>query len=238
LTDEFVMRSVQRTAIGFLGIAATLALHSLFIAVVVFGDIIIFESKQPDAVGSGANSGSPSGESGERRIVVLLTTDIAGEKPAMPDALLLDPAPSPPKTLQVTGLDALPVPRVRFDEIGEISEPTDAELLARAKLAGVYESQIRARILRAWTLPTDLSLAGKSCRVQIQQLPGGRIGEVAVELESCVGSVEWQKSVTDAIFMASPLPAPPHPSVFVDRFSLILRSTEAGNWKALGQSPL
>jgi hypothetical protein len=60
--------------------------------------------------------------------------------------------------------------------------------------------------------------------VTIHQQPDGRVKTVDITLDKCNGSGEWQKSLSDAIFRASPLPAPPHPSAFVDSFSLMFHS--------------
>lgn len=225
------MRSVKRTAIGMAGIAATLLLHSVLFAVAVWGDFVVRATKPPDAVGAGANAGRPQGESSERRMIVLIKTeDMLEESPAVQEARLAEPSSKKPSFVEMFGPNALPLPVVKIDLDGDAVESSDAELIARIRLAGIYESQIRARIQRAWTLPAPISEAeGESCRVQIHQTPEGRIDEVVLELEHCKGSGQWQQSLSDAIFMSSPLPAPPHPSVFVDRFSLVFQSDDAWN---------
>lgn len=221
------MRSVRRTAAGIFGAAATLLLHALFFTVAMWGGggPQRVPVKPPDALGAAANTGRADGESGESRLIVRLNM--------APDAQQL-PAELAPRLseedirqamLEVTGPDALPMPPLRFEQEGEATESTDAEMLARTRLAGIYESQIRARIERVWTLPQQAQGPSFSCRVEIRQRLDGRIAEVAVDLEQCEGTADWQQSLVSAIYTASPLPAPPHPSVFVDRFSLVFRAS-------------
>jgi hypothetical protein len=127
--------------------------------------------------------------------------------------------------LEVTGPDTLPLPPLRFEEEGTADEPSDAELMARTKMVGIYESQIRARIERAWTLPADYRTDdGFTCRVLIRQHRDGQIHQVEMPFDECDGSPEVRQSLINAIFTASPLPAPPHPGVFADSFSLVFRS--------------
>lgn len=91
--------------------------------------------------------------------------------------------------------------------------------MARTQLAGLYEGQIRARIERAWLRPREPIGEDKfACRVLIRQSAQGVISEI--EVQQCNGSDRWQRSLTDAIFAASPLPAPPNPQVFADSFSM------------------
>lgn len=219
-------RAKHITASGIIGGAATLLLHSLFLTAALWGGGSAHRfPDRPDAMGAGANVGKPEGDSGERRIVVQLLTEVgARPSPSTPDAYLAEQIQKALK-LEITGPDALPLPPLLIDEHGVSAESTDAELIARTKLVGVYESQMRARIERAWTLPdgavTDQAF---TCRVLIRQLRDGQVKEVEVPYEHCNGTDELRQSVVRAIFTASPLPAPPHPGVFVDSFSLILRS--------------
>jgi hypothetical protein len=52
-------------------------------------------------------------------------------------------------------------------------------------------------------------------------------------LNKCEGSLSWQQSLVNAIQAASPLPAPPHPSAFVDRFSLVFHSSAVSSHKQM-----
>jgi hypothetical protein len=92
------------------------------------------------------------------------------------------------------------------DDIGE-RDP------GRAFSFGRYVGQISARIDRAWIKPRAPIAGGKfACRARILQSSDGGVKEI--ELESCDGDPAWQMSLVRAIQNASPLPAPPDPSVF------------------------
>src|SRR5690606_42039260 len=66
-----------RTAVGLLGAAGTLLLHSLFFAVAVWGEggVQRFPDR-PDAIGAGANRGKPDGDAVERRMIERLLSEI------------------------------------------------------------------------------------------------------------------------------------------------------------------
>lgn len=204
---------------------ATLLLHALLVAVAVWGTGAARTTRLPDAIGAGANSGQADGSSIERRITVALLPSTPGPEsaPALTPQLA---TPQPEVLLQVTGPDALPLPPLEFDETGEPTAATDADLIARTRLAGLYESQIRARIERAWNQPRERFAASfYSCRVRVRQRHDGTVENVM--LESCEGSFKWLDSLVTAIYSASPLPGPPHPSVFAESFSMQFRSTGA-----------
>lgn len=94
----------------------------------------------------------------------------------------------------------------------------------RTRLLGIYSGQIQARVERIWTRPrTSVNEGGRPanpsntveyfhCQVQIVQDAMGAVQEVL--LPNCNGSVAWQHSLVVAIQQASPLPAPPSPTVF------------------------
>jgi hypothetical protein len=67
----------------------------------------------------------------------------------------------------------------------------------------------------------------------IRQDERGAIREL--ELLRCYGSARWQKSLTDAIFSSSPLPAPPNPQVFADAFSMQFEAMSYSDGQPAGQ---
>ena len=210
-----------------MGVAATLLLHFLLFAMVMWGSGSRHHSRLPDAVGAGANSGNAQGTSTERMIVIQLMPEIT-QSEHEPQAAPQLAISKPQKMLQVTGPDAIPPPPLEFEREGEATEASDADLIARTQLAGLYESQIRARIERAWTPPADsvsesayASAANYFCRVKIKQKQNGQVEDV--KLDKCEGSSEWLDSLVKAIYSASPLPGPPHQSVFVDSFSMLFK---------------
>lgn len=215
-----------RLAVSILGAAATLLLHSLFLAMAVWSGSAFHQlPNRPDAIGSGANRGRPDGDSNERRMVIrLMNVVISTPENVAPNDYLAEQVRNALK-LEISGSDSLPLPPLVIDPSGVPAESSDAELIARTRLIGVYESQIRARIERAWQLPQAANADQNfSCRALIRQDRDGRVREVELPYEKCDGSPELRQSVINAIFTASPLPAPPHPGVFVDSFSLLLRS--------------
>lgn len=215
-----------RTVAGMFGVTAVALLHSLFFVAAMWGEGVVQRfPDRPEAIGAGANRGTSEGQPAERRMTVRLLTDIETHTNSAPDlAYLLEAAFLAPK-LDITGPDALPLPPLIIVENSEPAESTDAELIARTRMIGIYESQIRARIERAWTLPGESAEEAEfTCRVLIRQRDDGRVSEVELPYDQCEGSPAMRQSLVNAIFSASPLPAPPHRGVFVDSFSLILRS--------------
>lgn len=219
-------RQSGRLVVSVLGAGATVLLHMLFVAMAVWsGGAFDPFLHRPDAMGAGANRGRPEGDASERRMSVLLM-NVAISKPeaTVENAYLAEQIRDALK-LEITGADALPLPPLVIDSDGIPAESSEAELIARTRLVGIYESQIRARIQRAWDLPESADPQQSfSCRALIWQHRDGRVSGVELPYERCEGSAELRQSVVNAIFAASPLPAPPHPGVFVDSFSIVLRS--------------
>jgi outer membrane biosynthesis protein TonB len=80
-----------------------------------------------------------------------------------------------------------------------------------AGLLGRYISELQARIERAWNRPPSAH-TGLSCIVNVTQVPGGTVTDV--KLGGCNGDSAVQQSIVLAVYRASPLPAPPDPSLF------------------------
>lgn len=221
------MKCRTGTASGLVGAAASLLLHALFMTAVVLGNGGERQRfpDRPEVMGAGANSGTLDGESVERRIIVQLLTPVDAD-PAIStlDAQLSELLKTAVK-LKITGPDTLPLPPLNTETDGEPVESTDAEMMARTKMVGIYESQIRARIERAWTLPDDLPPEQSfNCRALIRQHPDGRVNSVELPYDQCDDTLALRQSLVNAIFSASPLPGPPHPGVFVESFSLTFHS--------------
>jgi hypothetical protein len=89
-----------------------------------------------------------------------------------------------------------------------------SSLAGNSALYGFYVGQINARIERAWTRPRSaIGAPYFTCRMRIEQGVDGTVQSVTPE--ACNGDSRWQASLAMAIRGASPLPAPPDPSVFV-----------------------
>lgn len=94
----------------------------------------------------------------------------------------------------------------------------------RARLYAIYSRQIQARVERIWSRPrTPVYDGGPSeksinaveyfhCKAEIVQDALGNVQDI--RLTYCNSSVAWQHSLVLAIQQASPLPAPPSPTVF------------------------
>jgi hypothetical protein len=127
--------------------------------------------------------------------------------------------------------DAPPLSNVDSLTLGDEQAPDSAiNGGERARLTGIYTGQIEARIDRIWHRPrTPVSeleedrrgnSSGESfqCEAQIVQNADGYVQEIL--LPRCNGSPAWQRSLVRAIRQASPLPAPPDPSVFARSITL------------------
>ncbi|HXO64306.1 MAG TPA: cell envelope integrity protein TolA [Steroidobacteraceae bacterium] len=81
-----------------------------------------------------------------------------------------------------------------------------------------WQAAIAAKITRAWLRPPTAK-AGIDCMLNVTQVPGGEVTEVSIG--ECNGDQAVRESIQAAVYRASPLPAPPDPSLF-DR-NLIIR---------------
>jgi TonB C terminal len=118
--------------------------------------------------------------------------------------------PPPPSLSRVKIAVDLPALAVEFDaNESEVDDGDEsAEPFAR------YLAQINARIDRAWIRPpAPIGEPRFNCQARIEQDAMGNVIEVL--LERCNGNPSWQLSLVHAIQSASPLPAPPDPTLFV-----------------------
>jgi colicin import membrane protein len=74
-----------------------------------------------------------------------------------------------------------------------------------------WQSQITARIQRAWLRPPS-ARPGIECVLNVTQVPGGEVTNVRIG--SCNGDQAVRESIEAAVYRASPLPPPPDPSMF------------------------
>jgi colicin import membrane protein len=81
----------------------------------------------------------------------------------------------------------------------------------RTGLLSRYQAEIRARVQRAWIRPLSAT-PGLRCVVFVTQVPGGEV--TGVRLGECNGDAAVRQSIESAVYRASPLPAPPDPSLF------------------------
>jgi len=97
----------------------------------------------------------------------------------------------------------------------ELKRSLDQELRAdQARSSGAlasWQSQITARIQRAWLRPPS-ARQGIECVLNVTQVPGGEVTNVRIG--SCNGDQAVRESIEAAVYRASPLPPPPDPTLF------------------------
>jgi hypothetical protein len=147
--------------------------------------------------------------------------------------------PPEPKDLASRGLAPPDLPVLVFSPDASSRAPVDVnsekaqDSLASAEavgdqtqhalLYGRYLMQVQARIERAWMRPrSEIGAQRFSCLARIQQDRRGDV--VGIKLDHCNGAERWQQSLLNAIRAASPLSAPPDPSVYADSLWLDFES--------------
>lgn len=206
---------------GSVAALASLAFHGLALLPVVWGSASP-KTRLPDQQGPG----SSLMESAEEPTETLIFVDVLGISRSP------DPAPRnvssrgfAPRDLliSVASPDVAPafdLSRAIAAENGEVApDPAVDQAGRRAQLLGQYVGQVKARIERAWLRPRAAIAGGLfTCRVTIRQDRQGKVEQVL--LRGCNGGDDWQRSLELAIRSASPLSAPPDPSVFATSLSL------------------
>jgi colicin import membrane protein len=74
-----------------------------------------------------------------------------------------------------------------------------------------YIARLASRIQNAWIKPPS-ARAGLDCVVNITQIPGGEV--TSAHVSQCNGDAAARQSIENAVYRASPLPAPPDPALF------------------------
>ena len=202
-----VGRLVSRYGVVGTGALASLLLHALFITTLGWGgyQAQVSTPRPPDLSAPGARA-----EQYDE-----LTMELVPVEEAHSSSVRDEEALSNPTLAAVTLEAALADPSVppAWDPGEEQTDLSKAALVDRSSLVGRYLGQINARIERAWRRPrTRLDEGLFLCRVRIEQDASGGVKEIT--LEHCNGDARWQLSLVHAIQLASPLPAPPDPSVF------------------------
>jgi hypothetical protein len=213
-------RRVQLSAVG---IAGTVLVHALLFLPIVL-DLSLPAPRLPSRSGAGA---SAVASSRERVMTAIFINEVSAVERL---------APIKPVELASRGVAPIDLPVIVFSpdsSPASLADPNSQDRSApveavgdqpqHALLYGRYLGQIQARIDRAWVRPrTEIGAPRFFCRARIEQ---GTHGEVVnVKLDQCVGTPRWQQSLVSAIRTASPLPAPPDPSVYADVLSLVFES--------------
>ena len=213
-----------RLAVGAAGLLASLAIHLVLIQAMIWSGGTAVASHVRE--GFGANAFGAADEA----VTTLFFIEDADAPPSQPELMAnLASAGKVLQSLHVTILSTDPSvdSALRSLDEREIEPPSEDESAgereARAALLGRYLGQMRARIERAWARPrTAIGADLFECRVQVLQNARGEVQEVT--LQTCSGDTRWQMSLVQAVERASPLPAPPDPSVFAESLQLSFQS--------------
>jgi hypothetical protein len=203
--------SADRTILTVTGAALSLVLHGL-----LFTPLLWSSYRHPPHLPpfQGASASRDAIDS-EESMMVIFSEDVDAIHDLSSPADRQIPILMPPQVrLAAVGRPNIPTPDPLPDESND-----DQTAEARgdggghANLFGRYVGQISARVERAWMRPRSIPMTGSfECRVRITQDQHGNVQEVT--LERCTEDPRWQVSLVQAINSASPLPAPPDPSVF------------------------
>lgn len=218
--------SSRRWLIIGAGAIVSLLIHCALLTAIALG------SKQlkphvPNQQGAGA-SAIVSSQEPVMTVIFIDRPDITREH-LQSDEEIASRGVTPPKfAVRIASPDPLPAGAthdVNMDRDEQATEAEDAgNQLGHALMFGRYMGQIKARIERAWLRPrSPIGADVFACRILITQDRSGYVLET--ELQRCNGDDRWQLSLVQAIQTASPLPAPPDPSVFASGMTLEFESS-------------
>ena len=101
------------------------------------------------------------------------------------------------------------------ERLADLQRSLAAEERAKVARSGAalasWESQIAAKITRAWLRPPT-ARPGIECVLNVTQVPGGEVTQVSIG--ECNGDQAVRESIEAAVYRASPLPPPPDPALF------------------------
>jgi len=117
--------------------------------------------------------------------------------------------------------------KTRAEREAELQRSLAAEeesaALSRSGVMDEYRSLLVQTIERSWIRPPS-ARAGLECTLYVTQAPGGTVMDV--KLGPCNGDQAVRESITNAVFRASPLPAPRDPRAFERRLEIVFKPTE------------
>ena len=103
------------------------------------------------------------------------------------------------------------------------AEEEEAASVAASGVVDQYRAELEQAIERSWIRPPSAQ-PGLECTLYVTQAPGGTV--LDVKLGSCNGDAAVRESITNAVFRASPLPAPADPRAFARRLEIVFRPTD------------
>jgi TonB C terminal len=232
-------RPTRHPGVVLVGVVASVALHALLLAPVLFGGGL--HHHIPDARGTAANEDRPGADGA---LIVELISEVDGSSTASAQTPpIVSLLPSVSTSIPPNAADRVPppeLPDIETDRDARSSAAAPGDESLAAQLYGLYVHQISARIERAWMKPRmPIGAEVFSCQASILQDRAGQVREVT--LNDCNGDERWKSSLVSAIRTASPLPAPPDPRVFTPRVVMEFRSlpfVEGGSPEGFEPAPL
>jgi colicin import membrane protein len=103
------------------------------------------------------------------------------------------------------------------------AEEEEGAALARAGVVDEYRAVLVQAIERNWIRPPS-ARAGLSCTLYVTQATGGTVTDV--KLAACNGDAAVRDSIVNAVYKASPLPAPRDPRAFERRLEIVFEPKE------------
>ncbi len=219
-----------------LGVVGTVLLHGIVFQTMVLGTSTRKIPVPTQGLASTANAGAES----EMTLVVVQPMEAPNSKDSLFEEYVS--RGSLMKDLPIALISPDPTPTLSLQP-EQLTDNTEAELpvnsgdpAGQAHLFGIYSGQIQARIDRVWRRPRtpvneyrtqrqgSLGEEPFQCQVRIIQDNQGNVQEIL--LLQCNGSAAWQRSLVIAIQQASPLPAPPSPTVFTNTLTMTFTGFE------------
>jgi colicin import membrane protein len=105
----------------------------------------------------------------------------------------------------------------------QLAAEEEGAAVARSGVVDEYRALLVQTIERNWIRPPS-ARAGLECTLYVSQAPGGTV--VDVKLGSCNGDQSVRESIVNAVYRASPLPAPRDPRAFERRLEIVFKPTE------------
>jgi len=205
-------RSTRQWWVSSAAAILTVAAH-LLVAVPIVISGAVRKHSMPDMPGAGASALTSSARLVDAMTLIDLSQTAPTSGPPLEEFSSLGI-----ELQQMTIVIASPDPTFASlpdEDAIEDRDTTEAagDTQGHALMFGRYLGQVSARIERAWTRPrSDTGASRFTCQTKIEQDEQGKV--LSIELRRCNGDTRWQHSLIAAIERASPLPAPPTPSVF------------------------
>jgi colicin import membrane protein len=93
----------------------------------------------------------------------------------------------------------------------QLAEEEHVSAVEASPARAQYIARLSSKIQNAWIKPPS-ARAGLDCVVNITQIAGGEV--TSAHVSQCNGDAAARQSIENAVYRASPLPAPPDPALF------------------------